>query len=237
MGISRKENVMTFKVILFDFDGVIVESNHVKEAAFSEVFKNYPSKFEEIQNYHLSNYSQGRFDKFKYILQNITHTYTEKLYLELCNEYQRITRDGVVNCKNVTGNLITLQTLSKKFPLYIATATPQIEIEWILKQRDLTPYFKKAYGTPNLKFEIIKIIVEKENIKPNEILFIGDSKDDFLTAKKAGTQFIGRKSASQFNNANFSVVNDLSEFLELIEKNTYIKIFGERLNYSIESNL
>ena len=53
--------------IIFDFDGVILESVSVKTAAFRQLFSFAPEHVDEIVQYHLDNGGMSRFDKFRYI--------------------------------------------------------------------------------------------------------------------------------------------------------------------------
>ena len=73
---------MVIKVIVLDFDGVIVESVGIKTEAFRELFRDSP-QVEEIYQYHLANNALSRFEKFPYICENILgRKYTEEMGME-----------------------------------------------------------------------------------------------------------------------------------------------------------
>ena len=55
------------KAIIFDFDGVLVESNHIKTEAFKELFQDYPQHLDEIVKYHVLNGGLSRYIKIQYI--------------------------------------------------------------------------------------------------------------------------------------------------------------------------
>ena len=58
--------------IIFDFDGVILNSHNIKTNAFFEIFKEFGNiKAKQAQKYHLKNIGISRFKKFKYIKKNI----------------------------------------------------------------------------------------------------------------------------------------------------------------------
>ena len=54
------------KAIIFDFDGVLIESAAIKTEAFREVFSKWQDKVDEIVTYHNKNMGISRFVKFKY---------------------------------------------------------------------------------------------------------------------------------------------------------------------------
>lgn len=59
------------KAIVFDFDGVILESMDVKTRAFRDLFEDYPEHNDEIVRFHLDNGGMSRFEKFRIIYRDI----------------------------------------------------------------------------------------------------------------------------------------------------------------------
>ena len=59
------------KAIVFDFDGVILESVDIKTKAFIKLYENYPPKIkEEVKRYHLKHLGISRYEKI-FHFQNI----------------------------------------------------------------------------------------------------------------------------------------------------------------------
>lgn len=61
-----------------------------------------------------------------------------------------------------------------------------------MKARNIQKYFCGVYGAPSKKSDIILQIIKKEGINIHEVLFVGDSKTDYLEAKKIGVPFVVR---------------------------------------------
>ena len=58
--------------IIFDFDGVIINSHKIKTNAFHEIFKDYGNNVaKKSKKYHQKNISKSRYLKFKFIIKNI----------------------------------------------------------------------------------------------------------------------------------------------------------------------
>ena len=72
------KSIKQTKVIILDFDGVIVESVGIKDRAFYELYQGgHPDHIDAIMSYHLAHNATIRFKKFKYISENILkRTYT-----------------------------------------------------------------------------------------------------------------------------------------------------------------
>lgn len=174
--------------IIFDFDGVIINSHKVKTQAFYNTFKSYGKKFGFLaKKFHLNNIGKSRYIKFKFILKKIYKS--------------RILKESLLISDKKFDNFINTK-IKKMYPskylidffknkknssdFYISTGTPQTKIMKILKEKKIMKYFKKVYGSPRSKINHIEEI--KKNY--NKIIFIGDSFEDFKAAERTGVKFI-----------------------------------------------
>ena len=61
------KKIKSIKNIIFDFDGVILDSVSCKTDAFYELYLPYGKTIaEKVKNYHIKNNGTSRFEKFKY---------------------------------------------------------------------------------------------------------------------------------------------------------------------------
>jgi phosphoglycolate phosphatase-like HAD superfamily hydrolase len=172
--------------IIFDFDGVILNSHIIKAKAFYEIFKIFGKiKAKNAQKYHLGKAGISRYKKFTYIKKNILKN-VKITNQKLNNLFRRYCLNKILNLKIEKKLLNFLKSNYKKYDFYISTGSPQSEIIYILKKKKLYKFFRKAYGSPSTKFEHIKKI-KKYNKKT---IFIGDSIDDYRAAKKTNTSFL-----------------------------------------------
>lgn len=200
------ESVMAVKVIILDFDGVIVESTPIKDKAFEILFQKYPQHLTQIMNYHLSHNAIVRFKKFKFITEKILKKkYTKALEKKLGNEFSQLVFNRIIRCPYVKGAQGFLNYFYKKIPLYLASVNPPKELNKILKARGLTKYFRGIYAVPWRKKDAILDILRKENAEPLETIFIGDSPEDYLAAKATNVVFIGRDRKKSFNGARIPI--------------------------------
>lgn len=189
---------MTIKAILFDFDGVIVDSINVKTEAFRELFSNEKEHLQTIINFHLANGGMSRFVKFEIIYREILKKpLTQELSQELGEKFSKLVMQKVIECDYMPGALEFLQTYSKQLPLFIASGTPQDELRIIIAKRDLTHYFTEIHGTPRSKPEIIRDILERHKLHPEEMPFIGDAINDYKAAIETQTPFYGYAQTSE----------------------------------------
>ena len=64
-------NKSTIKVIALDFDGTIVESNHIKDHAFNTIFSDWPDYQEAMMEWHLAHNAIDRREKFRYFVKDV----------------------------------------------------------------------------------------------------------------------------------------------------------------------
>jgi phosphoglycolate phosphatase-like HAD superfamily hydrolase len=186
---------MKYKAIVLDFDGTIVESTDIKDKAFRELFKGYPQHLDKIMEYHLSNNATIRYDKFKYITEKILGVeYTEQIRNKLSGEFSRQVFERIANASYVPGAIEFLDYFYGKTPMFIVSMSPAAELEEIIKKRCLEKYFKRIYAYPWLKKDAIEDIIKNEKVCEGEVVFIGDTLQDYKAALLSGVHFIGRKS-------------------------------------------
>ena len=90
----------------------------------------------------------------------------------------------------------TLKTLQQQgYRLFLATAKPEVYARQILEHFELLQYFVHPYGSElngerTNKAELIAYIIEKEQLKPEECLMVGDREHDIFGARHNGIETI-----------------------------------------------
>lgn len=182
------------KAIVFDFDGVLVESVDIKTKAFAHLFMEYGSDIvEKVVEYHLSNGGVSRFDKFKYYYQELLHKpLNEEASIYLSKRFSDFVVEQVIQAPMVSGAGDFLDKHHDLFDLFVVSATPQEEIEHIVKQRSMDKYFKKVFGSPREKHILVSNILKDWEYKSSQTIVIGDAMSDYQAADKTGCHFAGR---------------------------------------------
>ncbi|MDD4910435.1 MAG: HAD family hydrolase [Candidatus Omnitrophica bacterium] len=207
------------KAVIFDFDGVIVESVDIKTRAFAHLFKDYPRHIDAIVEWHLLHGGISRFEKFEHIYKNILRLpFSEGLSEELGIKFKDYVCQEVIRCPFVKGAQEFLAKYYKKISLFVVSGTPQEEIAFIVKERGLEKFFCEVFGSPAKKQNLISGVLEKYGLAAREAVFVGDSIDDHEAAQKAGIRFIGRvREGQRFSGLEAdSLINDMFDLEKLI---------------------
>ncbi len=186
--------LVMIKGIIFDFDGVITESVHIKSAGFSEIYKPYgPATVKKVVKHHEANGGMSRFKKIKFYHKTFLNTSLSNQEINhIANQFSEYVVDRVVNAQYVPDALEFIKHSYGNYKLFISTGTPTTEIKKILKLKKIMKYFKSVYGSPALKNDHVKVICSEYNLKSDELIFFGDSKTDMEAAAANGIKFILR---------------------------------------------
>ena len=202
----------TIKLIALDFDGTLVESNQIKDHAFDTIFNHWPEHKEEMMYWHYSHNTIDRRVKFKYFVENFLKlTDRSDLIEKLSIRFEELTSTAIVKCPFVDGAKVFLEYIYGRYLVYLISATPQLELEQIIKQKGLVGNFNKVYGAPINKKNILEKIIATEKLSLQEIIYIGDSPEDLNCAKDLGINFIGRHSDRVLNDSTYSIFKDFFE--------------------------
>lgn len=186
-------NLDALEAIVFDFDGVILESAAIKGAAFEELFADHPQHLASIRAHHLENLGVSRFAKFEWIYENLMHRPLSAAESEsLGQRYSALVMEKTATSPFVPGALEALQSLSQRLPLFVASATPQEELSAVVRRRQLESYFVSVHGTPPAKAALLSTIIESGAFAPDRVLMIGDGVSDLDAAESAGCSFLAR---------------------------------------------
>ena len=197
------------KVIALDFDGTLVESNNIKDRAFETIFSEWPEHTKSMMQWHLTHDSIERREKFRYFVEEILALPGQNDLIEkLSSRFGQLTKEAIIECPYVKGAYEFLEYIRNRVSVYLVSATPQLDLDQIIKARGLGGYFKDVYGAPINKTKALKKIMITEKVSVSEIKFIGDSPEDQQCANNLGIQFIGRKSDRELNVSTNSVFAD-----------------------------
>ena len=114
------------QAIIFDFDGVILESMDIKGWAFGKLFEQPPEHVEAIVVFHHDHGGMSRFEKFRYIYREILkQPLDEKEFRRLCDEFSRLVYERVLACPYVPGAREFLEKHYQTVPLFVVSGTPR----------------------------------------------------------------------------------------------------------------
>lgn len=187
-------NLENYKVILWDFDGVIVDSNKVREDGFREVLKDYPdNQIEELIKYHKQNGGLSRYVKFRYFFEKICNSCISEIELQcLADLFSKIMLKNL-SSKSIliSDTLLFLESNSDNFEMHIMSGSDQNELRILCSKLGIEKNFKSVNGSPTHKNKLVDDFLSNSSWCKDDVCLIGDSINDFEAANFNGIDFFG----------------------------------------------
>ena len=191
---SKPVRMDLYRMIFWDFDGVIKESVTVKTDAYYQLFLSYGRDFAaRVRRHHLQNAGMSRFEKLPLYLSWCGKTPTEELVAEGCDEFSRLSFQGVVEAPWVPGAEAYIRKNAWNQKFVVVSATPQTELDVILTRLDIQTCFARVFGAPVSKKNAIRTALETNNIPASECLMVGDARSDLDAARENRVPFLLRR--------------------------------------------
>ena len=183
---------MSKKAIIFDFDGVLIDSVNIKNKAFKEIVKNKNKTInKKFIQYHYKNLGISRKVKFKNLLKNLLKKKNINQGINfLSKKFNKLIFNKILKKKLNKGVIKFLEKYKKKYIYFISSGTPQDELNLILRKKKIDSYFYKIYGSPDNKHLHIKKIINDYAFSKKNLIFVGDGESDFRAASKSKIKFV-----------------------------------------------
>lgn len=210
--------------VVFDFDGVLVDSNAVKRNAYFEALADIPGSADAITAIldDLTLEPADRYHTMERIVSllgdRILHAGDRpRLTAERVERYSSICARGLRLAAELPGASRLLAGLCETHPLYVNSATPEPILLATVAERGWTTYFQDILGSPATKVANLQRIALAEGIELRQILFVGDSDIDRRAAEQTGCAFVGVViEEGRFNQPVERVIADLSSLPSLL---------------------
>ena len=184
---------MQYKTMVFDCDGVVLDSNIVKTDAYFRTAKNLgatDSQAKALVDYHVELGGVSRYHKFDYYLREILHQpVTDGAIQKLLDEFSRELEVGLMQCDLAKG-LFALRAALPACRWLILSGGDQNELRTLFAKRKIDHMFNGGiFGSPDDKHTVLAVEKANGNLQLPAV-FLGDSKYDYEAAERAGIDFI-----------------------------------------------
>lgn len=193
-----KNQLADYATLVFDCDGVVLDSNKVKTEAFRHAASLWGAEAADaLVAHHVANGGVSRYAKFRYFLDSIAPRYAnsseitndQSVFEELLSRFADSVRNGLMSCKIAEG-LESLRAATPNARWMIVSGGDQDELRAVFSARAIAKYFDAGiFGSPDTKHVIVTREKAKGNIR-ERVLLLGDSRLDHEVAEAAGFDFL-----------------------------------------------
>ncbi len=185
--------------VVFDFDGTLVDSNHIKRQTFYDIVRPYDPEGASVTQVLQQFSEKDRYGIFEEVIGILANQDTlpsdsdpKILKAQFAQSYTVQCERAIAECEEVPGASQALDWLvSQSIPLFINSRTPTNTLQNLLSARKLSHFFQGVYGAPSSKTQNLRLIQTVGGWNFQDMIFVGDSEDDQEAAQEVGCQFIG----------------------------------------------
>ena len=191
-------NLSHYKTIVFDCDGVVLNSNKTKVDAYYNVAKRMGGTDAQAQafvEHHVTKGSFPRNGKIEYYLKEIVkQPVTKEIIQQYLTAFEDILDKSLMQCE-IAPALSALKTATPQASWMLLSGGDQAELRRIFPRRklgdaSLASLFEAGiFGGPDQKDDVLAREIANGNIQ-HPAFFIGDSKYDHQAATKADLDFV-----------------------------------------------
>tara|TARA_B100000745_G_scaffold290355_1_gene229217 strand:- start:16467 stop:17102 length:636 start_codon:yes stop_codon:yes gene_type:complete len=175
-------------VIIFDWDGVVVDSNAFKwKDAWEETFGEDQKK--AARAVALLSTPEGRALNRYELIAKIAPESSDLYQREIAERFSKVLQDGVTKINLMPGIREVIDSLKKKgFVMHVISATKEEDLIFQAKYFGVDSYFTSLFGNPRTKLENFNRIEDRYD---HRYVVIGDGGSDYALAQAIGAEFIG----------------------------------------------
>lgn len=192
------------EAVIFDFDGVILDSEKIKDDGFRHIFREFDKEAVDcLVAFHKDNGGLSRFVKIAYMFETILkRPITDDIVMRYADEFSKIMLSRLTNPDFLIKPTMRFIKALNGIPMHIASGTEENELRSLVKSLGISEYFVSVYGSPADKADNVRKIIAEGGYTAGRVVMIGDSMQDFKAADKNGLIFCG------FNNEKLKDVSD-----------------------------
>jgi phosphoglycolate phosphatase-like HAD superfamily hydrolase len=188
-----------FKVILWDFDGVLMNSNSVRDLGFMKVLEDYPKhQVEALMTFHKQNGGLSRYVKFRHFFEQIRgESITEEAVQQLAKRFSVIMRELLFDKALLIDDSINfVRENHTKFKMHIVSGSDGTELNALCEFLGIHSHFISIHGSPTPKNQLVEQLLSNYKYSVSDCVLIGDSVNDLEAASVNDIAFFGYNNTS-----------------------------------------
>ncbi|MCY3410779.1 MAG: aminotransferase class I/II-fold pyridoxal phosphate-dependent enzyme [Candidatus Heimdallarchaeota archaeon] len=208
--------------IVFDMDGVLIDVQASYRKSISrtvEKFSQIPCEQQEIANEKRNLGSNNDWILSQNILKNRGIFISLDTIIDTFQEYYLGKNfDGLIQNEQLIVDKKLLKKLHQNYRLAIFTGRPRDEMQFTLRKFDIELFFDLMISLNDLEMDKQKpdpegLLMIKEELKADKLIYVGDTINDIVAAKQAGVTSISIGLEELESDYRLPTVNELEVIL------------------------
>lgn len=192
--------------IFWDFDGVLMDSNLIRDKGFVEVLDGFPeNQVEQLLAFHQTNGGLSRYVKFRYFFEKIRgERISDEGIQEWADKFSIIMKKLLNNPELIIHETLGFVKMNyQKYQMHIVSGSDEKELRFLCKELGISSYFKSIHGSPMPKIQLVADLVKQHQYNSENCILIGDSVNDYEAANANQIYFLA------YNNSKISELSTI----------------------------
>ncbi len=209
------------RLVLFDFDGTLVDSNARKRACMRAAIADLPGGLAALQE--ARRLGGNRYRLFAEVARRLDPKSEPSAIARrgraLAAAYTRCCARAIAAAPERRGARSALTALKARgIRIWVNSATPHSDLLAIVRGRGLLPWLDGVLGGPASKAANLRAALAAERVLPGQALMVGDGPDDLEAARALGTLFVAITAENRIPGSGPFAMRDLARLPALIDR-------------------
>jgi len=217
MNLILNQSARPIELVVFDCDGVLLESMAAKIEAFRQwVPEAHSDQREAFMRIVMDGFGRSRTHHIRSFYRDILGEDRDSAWIE--SEVARFTEICEPLCARadwrVGSREFVIACRDAGIPRYVLSGTPQEPLEAMLGSTGAASFFDVIIGSPPGKPESLRRILSESGVPAERTVFIGDAEADRAAAESAGVHFV--YFPSEANRPTGAITTEVSDLRQLL---------------------
>src|SRR5262245_30408459 len=209
------------RLVLFDFDGTLVDSNARKRACMRATVADLPGGPAALEK--ARRLGGDRYILFAEVARQLDPSGEPGAIARrgraLAAAYTRCCARAIAAAPERRGARAALAALKARgIRIWLNSATPHRDLVAIVRGRGLLPFLDGVLGGPASKVANLRRALAAERVAPRRALLVGDGEDDREAARALGTFFVAITAEDRLSGNGPFAMRDLSRLPALVDR-------------------
>jgi phosphoglycolate phosphatase len=209
------------RLVLFDFDGTLVDSNALKQACMRATVADLPGGLAALAR--ARRLGGNRYTLFAEVARLLDPSGVPSAIARrgraLAAAYTRCCARAIAAAPERRGARAALAALKARgIRIWLNSATPHADLLGIVRGRGLMPWLDGVLGGPASKTANLRAALAAERVAPRQALMVGDGADDLEAARALGTLFVAITAENRLTGNGPFAMRDLARLPALVDR-------------------
>jgi phosphoglycolate phosphatase-like HAD superfamily hydrolase len=201
---------MRFEVVVFDFDGTLVDSAAAKYQAFFQLFPATPEHRAVVEDVLKQDPDGSRFQVIPRMVArmrdsglDVEHEADDRVAA-----YATLVERAVAAATEMPGASEVLERLRGRCATYISSQTPESTVRALVAERGWMALVDGVFGYPRIKAATVAALLGRHGISRQSLAVVGDGTSDEEAARSNGCVFLPVREPGDLLRVGQQLVND-----------------------------